>query len=677
MLAADQTGYGFDNIADVLTLSPGLFEQYKLAAWKISRLAVGDPTITPTLETFKVSRFIDQDQELSDTLPLGSRGGTLIKYHFPLDGEYVLRIRLQRNYNDGVVLGIRDREQIDVRLDGVRLKLFEMGGECVNSKEPRCQQFRAEGLNAPLGLRVLPSDYEMNADKALELRFTAKAGPGTITAGFIKKNAAATEGAGPRRLPLLATQENGTDLLQALDTIQIEGPFNASGSGDTSSRRRVFVCVPESTDDEERCAKRILESLARRLYRRPVTEPDMAVLMKVYAIGRSARTFEAGIQTALELLLVSPEFLLRVTNPPQNAAPGTVYRVDDVELASRLSFFLWSSNPDDELLDLATSRRLRDSKTLGQQVTRMLADPKAKALVDNFFAQWLSLRDLQNIAPDPALYPDFDDNLRAAFKRETELFLESQLREDRSVTELLTADYTYVNERLARFYGIRGVLGPRLRRVSLQNPNRVGLLGHGSILAVTSYSTRTSPVVRGKWLLTNVVGSPPPPPPADVPALAENGEGGAPSTSVRQRLEQHRSKAVCASCHARMDPLGFALENFNAIGRWRTTENGAPIDATGAFPDGRAFDGPAEFRNALVAQKEEFVRTVATKLLTYALGRGLEYYDMPAVRSIVHESARDDYRWSRVILAIVRSTPFQMNRIRLVDAPSDSVAAAR
>jgi cytochrome c5 len=675
LLGADETGYGFDNIADVLTISPGLLEQYKLAAWKISRLAVGDPTIKPVLETFKVSRFVDQDQELGEGFPLGSRGGTVIRHNFPLEGEYVLRIGLLHGYATHVIQGITQREEIDVRLNGIRVKLFQIGGECVGSKEARCQAFRPD-LNTPLGLRVLPAEYDLYADKVLEVRFHAKAGPATLAVAFLERTAAATEGGGARRQPLYGSVGDGGGTM-GLDHIEVEGPFNPTGPGSTPSRRRIFVCTPKGSQDEAPCARQILTTLARRLYRRPVTDHEIATLLRFYDNGRGAGNFDAGIQSALEALLVSPNFLLRVTLDPPNAAQGSAYRLNDLDLASRLSFFLWSSIPDDELLDAAARGKLHDPKVLEQQVRRMLADSKALALVDNFFSEWLSLRDLKNVVPDPALFPDFDENLRAAFQEETRLFLENQLLEDRSVTELLTANYTYLNERLARFYGIRDVYGPRFRRVSLTDPNRGGLLGQGSILTVTSYSTRTSPVVRGKWLLTNVLGAPPPPPPPNVPALVENGEGGAPPSSVRARMEQHRKNAVCASCHSRMDPLGFALENFSAIGRWRTTETGLPIDATGAFPDGTKFMNPAEFRTALLAHKEDFVHTLTTKMLTYAIGRGAEYYDMPAVRAIVREAAQGDDRWSSLILAIVKSTPFQMNRAPAPQAPSDQVTSAR
>ena len=676
MLGADETGFGFDNIADVLTISPGLLERYKLAAWKIGRLAIGDTSMKPAAETYKVSRFLDQEQRVSEALPLGSRGGTVIHHTFPLDGEYELRISLRRAYAQNVIQGLAEREQIDVRLNGSPVKQFTIGGECVGSKEPRCQAYRPE-LNVQFGVRVLPSEYDLNADKDLEVRFPAKAGAATLTVAFMQKTAAVTEGAGTSQEALTISQRDSGEARMSIESVRIDGPFDSSGPGDTPSRRRIFVCTPKSAQEEPACARRIVSTLARRFYRRPATDQEVATLLRFYEKGRGERGFESGIQTALEALLMSPNFLLRVTRDPAGVAPGAAYRIDDFDLAARLSFFLWSTSPDDELLEAAAKGKLRDAKVLDQQVRRMFADPKALALVDNFFAQWLSLRDLRNVAPDPALFPDFDENLRAGFQRETELFLESQVREDRSAMELLTANYTFLDERLARFYGIPDVYGARFRRVTLTDPNRTGLLGQGSILTVTSYSTRTSPVVRGKWLLTNILGSPPPPPPPNVPALVENGEGGAPPSSVRARMELHRKDTVCASCHRRMDPMGFALENFSAIGRWRTTESGLPIDATGAFPDGTSFSNPAEFRKALLAHGEDFMRTLTTKLLTYALGRGVESHDMPAVRAIVRSAAQNDYRWSALVSAIARSTPFVMNRAPALESRREQTASAR
>jgi hypothetical protein len=453
------------------------------------------------------------------------------------------------------------------------------------------------------------------------------------------------------------------DAEAAIDAIEISGPYEGTRPADSPSRRKIFVCRPASPADEVSCAEKIVVALARRAYRRPVSTSDVQALLRVYQEGRRHGGFDDAIEWVLERVLVSPDFLFRIERDPATAKPGVAYRVSDVELASRLSFFLWSSVPDDELLGLAERGKLKDPGVLDRQVRRMLADERSSALVTNFAGQWLYLRNMRGHAPNPDLFVDFDDNLREAFQRETELFFDSQVHEDRSVLDLLRANYTFVNERLARHYGIAGVYGSHFRRVTLSDDRRAGLLGQGSILTVTSYAHRTSPVKRGQWLLENLLGAPPPPPPANVPALKENNEGGTP-TSVRERLERHRTDAVCATCHARMDPLGFALENFDAIGRWRTIdETGKPIDASGVLPDGTKFEGPVEFRAALVARGEEFVTTLTEKLLTYAIGRGLEFYDMPAVREIVRGSTPADYHWSSLILGIVDSVPFRMRAL--------------
>ena len=451
---------------------------------------------------------------------------------------------------------------------------------------------------------------------------------------------------------------NGIPLI---DHVDITGPFNASGPGDTPSRRRIFSCRPANAGDEKQCAEKILSTLARRAYRRPVTDGDLEVLLDFYATGRNKGGFETGIQNALQLILANPKFLFRSEPNPVGVASGTAYRLGDLELASRLSFFLWSSIPDDQLLIVAAEGRLKDAAVLDQQVRRMLSDPRSNAIVNNFAGQWLFLRNLQSVRPDNREFPDFDDNLRQAFRRETELFFESIMRENRSVLDLLTADYTFVNERLARHYGIPNVYGSRFRRVKLDGEARRGLLGHGSILTVTSYPNRTSPVLRGKWILENLLGTPPPPPPPNVPALDENDEG-RDAASVRERLEEHRRNPACASCHAVMDPLGFALENFDAIGEWRVREKGGSIDALGQLADGSKVDGPATLRQALTSRPEQFVGTMTEKLLTYALGRGLEHRDMPVVRGIVEDSARDGYLFSSLIMSIVKSQPFQMKK---------------
>jgi hypothetical protein len=662
LLPADESGYGFDNIADVLSITPGLLERYLLAAQKISRLALGDPTMRPVHERFNISPHLPQLAREDDDLPFMSRGGAVIRHHFPLDGEYVLKIRLRKFFDGGTINGINTREQLDVRLDGTRLKLFSIGGECANSQEPKC-------IKSMGGLILPSSEYERTADEALEVRFLAGAGPRVIGIAFANRNKV-KEGAGAE-LPKVRGSADLTDM--GVDFVDLEGPFNASGAGDLPSRRKILVCQPTGTSDEELCAKKILTALARRAYRGLATDRDGESLLAFYRIGRNNGSFESGLQFALEKLLVSPKFLLRIEDVPSSTVtlrtasqliePGRLpLQRAGLEIASRMSFFLWSSIPDDQLLDVAVRGQLTDPKMMEQQVRRMLADRRASALVNNFASQWLYLRDLRKAEPDPVVFPDFDDNLREAFERETTLFLESQIHEDHPLVDLLTANYTFVNERLARFYGIPGVYGTHFRRVTLTDPNRAGLLGQGSILTVTSYSTRTSPVLRGKYLLSNILGSPPPPPPPNVEALPEPaGETARPT--MRTRMEAHRKAAMCASCHARMDPLGFALENFDAIGRWRTTEGGSSIDSTGAFPDGTKINNAAEFREVLLGHRDEFVRTFTEKLLTYALGRGVEYYDMPAVRTIVRDAAPSDYRWSSVILGIVKSAPFQRSAV--------------
>jgi hypothetical protein len=669
LLPTDESGYGFDNIADVLALSPGLLERYMLAAQKISRLAIGDPTITPTAETHTLSLALVQEERMNEDLPFGSRGGTVIRQNFPLDGEYRVRIRLRRSFNAGVIRGLAQREEIDVRLDGERVKLFAVGGECVDSDEPRCAQ-------RPSG-NAVTSEYYTTADDPLEVRFSAKAGLRAIGVTFLRQ-AAAPEGAAARPPATLAYSTDDYDGQMDIYSVQIEGPLAVAGQGDTPSRRRIFACRPASAQEEEPCARKILTTLARRAYRRPVADRDLQHLLALYKVGRSDGSFESGIQLALEGLLVSPNFLVRIERDPANAVPGKPHRLTDLEIASRLSFFLWSSIPDDELLDIATRGQLKSPQVLEQQVRRMLRDPRSTSLISNFAGQWLYLRNMRVVTPDPRMFPEFDENLREAFQRETELFLESQLREDRSVLDMLTANYTYLNERLAKFYGIPGVYGSQFRRVQLSDDRRDGLLGHGSVLTVTSYPTRTSPVVRGKWLLENLFGAPPPPPPPDVVTdLGEETKPGLAAKSVRERLQNHRKNPVCSSCHSRMDPLGFALENFNGIGKWRTLDGHTPIDATGVLPDSSRFDGPVEFRKTLMTHRNEFISTLTEKLLTYSLGRGTEAYDLPAVRKIMKEAAASDNRWSAIVLGIVKSMPFQMRTAQEQASAANAVAQAK
>ncbi|MYD70836.1 MAG: DUF1592 domain-containing protein [Acidobacteria bacterium] len=632
LLPADDLAFGFDNNADILTVAPGLLERYLSAARKLSRLAVGDLAIGSDAVRYPVSTLLEQGERMGDDLPFGSRGGAAIRHHFPLDGEYVIRLALR----DG-----RRAPQVDVRIDGARVALL--------SVDPDAD---AETSEDPLSVRVpVPAGSHVVSVTFPEETFTP-------------------EGVAPSRLPIW-TFSTGRGYVQevGLDSLLIEGPFNPDrvgpgdgGLGDSAARSRIFVCTPATEADEAPCANEILATLARRAFRRPVTEQDVAVIEGFYRDGRAGGNFDTGIQRALEALLVDPEFLFRIESDPEGVAPGAPYPLSDIELASRLSFFLWSTIPDDELLALAEAGRLSEPEELERQVRRMLADQRASVLVDSFAAQWLHLRRMRSVTPDVLAFPEFEDNLRQSFVRETELLIEHQMRQDRSVVDLLTADYTFVNERLARHYGIPNVYGSRFRRVTLPDDTRRGLLGHGSILTVTSLATRTSPVVRGKWVLENILGTPPPPPPPDVPELEEREDDGA-VRSLRQRLEEHRANPVCANCHARMDPIGFALEGFDAVGRHRVVDaNGTPIDTSGTLPDGRAFDGLPALRDVLFERRTEFVATVTEKLLTYALGRGIEYYDRPAIRAIVREAGEDDYRWSSLILGVVKSVPFQMRR---------------
>ena len=661
LLPADESDHGFDNIAEVLSMSPTLLGRYMVAARKISRIAVGDLTMGPAIETFRVSRGLRQNERMNENLPHGTRGGTVVRHYFPLDGEYVVKIRLARNFTNSQIRAISTRDEIDVLLDGEQVTRFSIGGECETAED-------ATGSDGMLDPRCIPNpsdsyrstSYQLTADEELQVRFLATAGMHTLGVAFVKKGAL-TEGPGPALLPPRHTSSTYTAPEMDVEYVRLEGPYNVAGLGDTPSRRRIFVCRPTGTIDEEPCAKEILATLARRAYRRPVTDADVETLLAFYRQGRSEGSFERGIQEALTRLLVSPQFLFRIESDPENVQANAIYRISDLELASRLSFFLWSSIPDDQLLDVAARGTLGDPGVLGGQVRRMLADPRASALTKNFGGQWLFIRNLKAVDPDASAYPEFDDNLREAFRRETELFLESQMRDDRPLDELLTANYTFLNERLARFYGVRNVYGAHFRRVPMSDSRRAGLLGHGSVLTVTSYATRTSPVVRGKYLLDNILGAPPPPPPPNVEALPEVGIDGEPA-SIRDRMQQHRANPVCASCHARMDPLGFALENFDGIGQWRATDGVSTIDASGSLPDGTMFKGPEDFRQVLVTRREDFVRTFTEKLLMYSLGRAIQHYDIPSIRAITREAAPANYSWSSLIMGIVKSQPFQMRK---------------
>ena len=661
VLPADDSSYGFDNIGDVLSVSPVLLERYMSAAHRIGRLALGDPTIPSANHTYKQPLTLMQDDRMGDDLPFAPRGGIAARHTLPADGEYDVRLRLQRHWQ-GIIRGLDQEEQIEVRVDGARVKVFTIGGKYRNPDKTTVQQ-RGVEKERPGPLSREEQDYIRTADAGLSVRLALKAGRRVISASFLKRTAE-PEGVGPLQLPpgsFAFAADEGADM--TVESLQIAGPYNAARPVDTPSRARILVCRPAEAQAEEPCARKIVSGLARRAYRRPVGEADVETLMAFYRRGRDTGGFEGGVQLALERVLVSPEFLFRVEADPEKVTPGAAYPLSDLELASRLSFFLWSSIPDDELLDVAARGKLRAPGMLERQVRRMLADDRSAAVIQNFIGQWLYLRNMRAAAPDAAVFPEFDTNLREAFQRETELFVGSQIREDRSVVELLTAKYTFVNERLARHYGIPNVYGSHFRRVPVTDEAREGLLGQGSILTVTSYSTRTSPVKRGAWLLENLLGTPPPPPPPNVPLLKENEAGGAAPTSVRERLEQHRKNPACASCHARMDPLGFALENFDAVGKWRTVSEGnTPVDASAALLDGTKFEGVVGLRRLLLDRRGEFIGAMTTKLLTYALGRGTEYYDNPAIRKITREAALHDYRWSSLILGVVNSPAFQMRR---------------
>ena len=670
LLPADDVGHGFDNLAGTLALSPVLMERYLSAARRISRLAVGDPTIGSgfTSRQHVVPIDMAQNDRMSETLPFGSRGGLAVRHRFPLDGDYLFTLRLKRSVYEYIV-NLDEPHDLDLRIDGRRVARFAVGGEDPPGPAP----LSFSGTFVAAGDAEYPSqawdDYRTGADAELRVRLPVAAGSHSVGATFVGKS---WEQEGVLQPPLReygATVTETTDTSSrpegpGLESIAIDGPYTATGPGVTRSRERVFICRPPDGDAAAAldCASTILGALARRAFRRPVTETDLAPLLAFYETGRAAGGFDAGIQAGLERLLIDPEFLFRIERDPEGAPPGAPYRLSDLELASRLSFFLWSSIPDETLLDLAARDTLSDPVTLETQVRRMLADPRASALVENFAGQWLSLRSVDGLAPDPNLFPDFDENLRRAMRRETELLVEYQIREDRSVVDLLRADYSFLNERLARHYDVPGVVGSHFRRVRMPDDRRGGLIGQGSMLAVTSYGNRTSPVLRAKWLLENVFGSPPSPPPPDVPALPEAGAAGEPRT-VRERLAQHRASPVCAICHAPMDPLGFALENFDAVGKWRTTDVGAPVDAAAVLADGTTtFEGPAGLRRVLLDRADQFVETLTEKLLVYAIGRGIEHYDRPVLRAITREAAEDDYRWSAIILGIVDSPPFRMRK---------------
>jgi mono/diheme cytochrome c family protein len=686
LLPSDDASYGFDNIAGVLKMSPTLMDRYLAAAQKIARLALGTPPPQPNVDYFRIADDLQQDDHL-EGLPLGTRGGTAIRYTFPTDGEYEIRVRLARDLNESVPV-YREPQHLEVSLDGNRLHLFTLpgvgsGGSATgepDDTEPIAQpqptqarlqppqrqggQILAIEQNGPR-LSARERQARNSADQSWNVRVPIKAGERELTVTFLKITSALDD---TIRLPFERPFPAGVNIPETrkgvhLRSVEIVGPYQPTGAAESKSRRRILVCEPVMPSEEQACARKILATLSRRAYRRPVTGTDVNRLLALYSEGRAQGSFEAGLERAIKRLLVSPEFLFRVERDAATAAPNSAYRISQLELASRLSFFLWSSIPDDALLDAAANGRLRQPAVLARQVKRMLADRRSEAFVKNFVGQWLYLRNLPATGPVATIFPDFDDSLRTAMQRETELFVDSIVRDDRGALELLSADYSFLNERLARHYGVPQVTGSHFRRVSFRPDSvRGGLLGQGSILTVTSHPDRTSPVVRGKWILENLLGTSPPPPPPNVPELKPTGAPGQ-VLSMRDRMAQHRANPQCAGCHAVMDPVGLALENLDGVGRYRTLgESSEPIDASGALPDGTKFVGPTGLKQALLTKSDQFVTTLTEKLLIYSLGRGLEYYDAPTVRTIVKQSAGEHYRFSSLILGIVQSAPFQMRR---------------
>ncbi|MBI2149624.1 MAG: DUF1592 domain-containing protein, partial [Acidobacteria bacterium] len=644
LLPSDGGDFGFDNIAAALTTSPLLLERYLTAALRISDLALGDAEVEPGTATFSISTVVTQNQHV-DGLPLGTRGGTLIRHDFPADGEYVFYGRLLRTVAEGYV-GVEGHEtpyQFVVTVDGEQVFSAPVGGK---------EDHKSSSDNI-----VISRD---EVDKRMTSpRIKMTAGPHDVGFTFIERPTQEQNMWKPTlRDSLEAHNPSG---IPRLRTGNIEGPYNVTGISETSARRRLFICKPASAAKEAACAAEILSAVARRAFRRPVAASDIAPPMAFYNQARKdGGDFNAGIRNGLARILASPAFVFRSETDPAGLPAGAAHRIRDIELASRLSFFLWSSIPDDELLNIAAAGRLRAPGVLETQVRRMIADERADSLMTEFTGQWLQLRNLDKVTPDLLMFPDFDDNVRQAFRRETELFFTSIVRENRGALDLLDADYTFVNERLARHYGIRGVYGSRFRRVQVTDPNRRGLLGQGSFLSLTSVANRTSPILRGKFVISNLLNTPPLPPPPNVPRLEESAPKDRPST-VREQLELHRANPVCASCHRNIDPVGFALENFNPVGQWQdATKEGLKIDSAGVLVDGTPVDGPVALRKAMLARPEVFVGTVTEKLMIYALGRGLDAYDMPAVRRVVRDAAKSNYAMQSIILGITQSSPFQM-----------------
>ena len=642
LLPKDDESDGFDNAASVLKVSPSFLEQYLAAARVVADLAVGDPAAKIDSRVYYAAPNANQNFHV-EGLPLGTRGGMRVEHYFPADGEYEFDIGglARARY----VEGLEYRHRLILTIDGVKVFENEIGGP---------DDLAAVDLRQASAVAEINSRFE-------HIRRVVAAGPHVIGATFVERTISESDAVlqpfvpGGGEVGIIEGEESPLKITR----LQVDGPFDPSGVSDTPSRKRIFVCRPETAEDELPCARKILGRVVRQAFRRPVSDADLAVPLKFFENGRANGNFETGIRSALTIVLASPEFLYRIEPVPEDMAPGAVYRVSDIALASRLSFFLWSRLPDEELLSVAEQGRLSAPEVLRGEVERMLADPRAESLVTNFAAQWLDVRDVPSITPDPVLFPGFNPDLAQAFVKELNSFLSSVLLEDHSVLDLLDADYSFLNERLALHYGIGSVRGDAFRRVKLEDENRWGLFGKGAILMVTSYPNRTAPVLRGAWVLESITGTPPASPPANVPAFPENQEGEEPHT-VRERLEKHRANPTCKGCHGIMDPLGFALENFDAVGAWRTKdqETGTPIDSSGRLADGTAVQGPVGLREALLKNPDQFVQTLTEKLMTFALGRGVEYYDMPAVRKIVRGAARDDYRFSAILTGIVTSEPF-------------------
>jgi hypothetical protein len=649
LLPADDMSHGFDNMADVLTVSPTLMEGYIRAAGRISREAIGDTKALPLTTTYQIPRVLNQMRHIDGT-PFGTRGGIAVVHDFPADGEYIFKLGFYYSPT-GPLFGLNQGkgQQIEVAVNGERMALLDINP---------AMKLAEDGLKTP----------------AIKI----KAGPQRISASFVQKFDGPLEDeyemVEQSLVDVSVGAVPGMTTLPHLHELSITGPTKVSGLSDTPSRQKIFTCRPGAGSDEVPCAKRIISSLSRQAFRRPVTETDLEGLLSFYQEGRNEGDFESGIRTAIQAIIASPEFVFRFERTPANVAPGTNYRISDLELAARLSYFLWSAAPDDLLITVASQGKLKDPAVLEKQVRRMLADPRSEALTSNFAGQWLHLQNLKDANPDLFLYPNFDKSLSQSMRRETELLFDSLMREDRNLLDLLTANYTFVNERLAKHYGIPNILGNRFRRVTLTDPNRFGLLGQGSMLMLTSTATRTSPVQRGKYVMEVLLGTPPPPPPPNVPALKETADNGKPR-SVRESMEEHRQNPACAGCHAMMDPIGFSLENFDAVGVWRTNDGGFRIDASGSLFDGTKLDGPASLRQAILNHSDAFIGTFTESLLAYGIGRVIDYRDMPFVREIEHDAARNNNRFSSFILGIVKSPPFQMRRAEENEStPTDAVA---